>query len=109
VLTEYDLVGSFVLGGLYGQFETAAHLSATWSNLSLETRPGAMGFRLRSKAADTPDDFIRHRNLESSVCVLNGFAEILTSTGLAYMATAELANEKTGAENGPLEPAHTKQ
>lgn len=109
ILKEHDLVGSVVLGGLFGQFETLTPLDATWSNLSIETKPGVIGIRCRSLVKDNPDKFTRQRNLESSVAVLNAFGEMMTSIGLMFLASAEQVNEATNAKNGPLEPAHTKQ
>ena len=89
VLREHDVCASVILAGRVGRFENFTHLDATWCVVNVQQTPGGDAIRMRSKLADYGGDAERQRQeLEWSVGVVSGFAEIGGRIALAWTRAA---------------------
>lgn len=103
VLKEQDVCAQVILAGRSGRFEHFTDIRATWSRVRLvETDKGRTGIGLLSKAAEYAGDKQRQKQeLEWSVGMVSGFAEIGGLMAISWIEASAVLSEATGAEHTP--------
>lgn len=106
ILRREDICANVQLAGR-AHMEVFMHLDASWSNAQRVDLPdGAAAVRLLSRKADYGGDVdAQKRDLQFTVGMVRGFAEVISGAAVGWLGVARHFDEATNAEHEPTKPS----